>query len=121
MDELFRISNAPEEISTFCPVRLYLGHRSFDGLLDTLDARGGTFYVLTDDEPSAPGSEARLAMGRERRGELLIRGGERDLRIPFRVRGMRFDEDGLYVYVALRFELQGEDKRRMENLVAALW
>jgi hypothetical protein len=121
MDELPRLSNAPEEISIFCPVRLYLGHRSFDGLMDTIDSRGGTFYVLTDDEPSQPGSEPRLAMQRERRGELLLRGGDRDLRIPCRVRGMRFDDDGLYVYVGLNFLLDGEEKRRLESLIASLW
>jgi hypothetical protein len=120
MDEP-RLSHSPEEISIFCPVRLYLGHRSFDGLMDTLDTRGGNFFVLTDDEPSGPGSEARIAMQRERRGELILKGGDRDLRIPCRVRGMHFDEDGMYVYVGLKFLLDGDEKRRLEGLIASLW
>jgi len=122
MEDSPRLSQSPEEISIFCPVRLYLGHRSFDGLMDTLDFRGGTFYVLTDDELSEPGSDARLAMQGERRGELVLKGGDRDLRIPCRVRGMRFDDDGLYVYVGLRFQLpDGEDQRRLAALIASLW
>jgi hypothetical protein len=112
----------PEEIHIFCPVRFYLGRQVFDGLLDTLDARGGTFFVLTEENPAALGSEQRLTLQRERKGELVIPHGAASLRIPCRVRGIRFDEDGLYMYVGVNFLLDHEgDRRRLNDLVRTLW
>jgi len=121
MDLLTGFSRPTDEISIYCPVRLCLGDRSFDGLLDSLDSRGGNFYVLTDDDPASPGTEARMALQKHRRGELLLGTGPSALRIPCRVRGMRFDEDGLYVYVGLRFMQEAYSDRRLGEFIAALW
>lgn len=121
MDGARRSSHA-EEIHIFCPVRFFLGRQAFDGLLDTLDVRGGTFYVLTEENPAVPGTEQRLTLQRERKGEIALRHGEGGLRIPCRVRGIRFDEDGLYMYVGVNFLLEsGEVKRRLDGLFATLW
>ncbi|MDB5104681.1 MAG: hypothetical protein JWP91_2370 [Fibrobacteres bacterium] len=114
--------NPTEEISTFCPVRLYLANRRFDGLLDTLDAKGGSFYVLTDDEPPQQGSRHRSSLQKETRVELAIGSSESELRIPCNVRGMRIDEDGLFMYVGLDFLLREDaDKRRLGDFIASLW
>lgn len=111
-----------EEIHIFCPVRLYLGRQVFDGLLDTLDARGGTFWVMTEDRPAEPGTEQRKTLQRERKGELVLQHPEGVLRIPSRVRGIHFDEDGLYMYVGLRFLLETEEEnRRLQDLIGTLW
>jgi hypothetical protein len=122
MDGVTPMLNPAEEISTFCPVRLYLANRRFDGLLDTLDRKGGSFYVLTDDEPPAPGTGERASLHKESRIELAIGSSESELRIPCKVRGMRLDEDGLYAYVGLDFLIEEEsDKRRLEDFIASLW
>jgi hypothetical protein len=111
-----------EEINTFCPVRLYLANRRFDGLLDTLDSRGGSFYVLTDNEMLQPGSRQRAAMQMETRVELAVGPSQHELRIACRVRGMRMDEDGLFVYLGLDFLIGGEaEKRRLDEFCASLW
>jgi hypothetical protein len=121
MDGARRSSHA-EEIHIFCPVRFYLGRQAFDGLLDTLDVRGGTFYVLTEESPAVPGTEQRMTLQRERKGEIVLRQGDGGLRIPCRVRGIRFDEDGLYMYVGVNFSLEQEaDKRRLNELIGNLW
>lgn len=121
MDEPRRQSR-PEEIHIFCPVRLYLGRQTFDGLMDTLDARGGTFYVLTEENPTVPGCEQRMTLQRERKGEIVIQHSVGALRIPCRVRGIRFDEDGLYMYVGLNFLLESEEeKRKLNELFGTLW
>ena len=110
------------EISTFCPVRLYLAHRRFDGLLDTLDAKGGSFYVLTDGDMPKPGTPQRQALERESRLELAFGPLEGGLRVPCRVRGLRIDEDGLFMYVGLDFLLeQDRDRRRLDDYFASLW
>lgn len=122
MDDHFPMPKPVEEISIFCPVRLYLGGRRFDGLLDTLDAKGGTFYMLTEETPAHPGSPERMALLKQRKMDLVLSGGDRELRIPCRVRGMHFDEDGLYVYVGLQFLEYGDaDRRRLESFIASLW
>jgi len=122
MDELPRRPATPEEIHIFRPVRLYLGRQAFDGLMDTLDARGGTFYVLTEENPAVPGTEQRMTLQRERKGEIVLKHGDGALRIPCRVRGIRFDEDGLYMYVGVNFLLESEeDRRRLHSLVGTLW
>jgi hypothetical protein len=110
------------EISTFCPVRLYLAHRRFDGLLDTLDSKGGSFYVLTDGEAPRPGTRQREDLEMETRVELAFGAQESELRIACRVRGMRIDEDGLFMYVGLEFLLGHElDRRRLDQFIASLW
>ena len=118
---LYGVAHSPDaaaEISTFCPVRLYLANRRFDGLLDTLDARGGSFYVLTDNEPS----QTRSRLQAESRVELAIGSLENELRITCRVRGMRIDEDGLFIYLGLDFLLGGDaEKRRLDDFIACLW
>jgi hypothetical protein len=81
--------NLAEEISTFCPVRLYLANRRFDGLLDTLDSKGGSFYVLTDEELAQPGSPRGVLLQKENLVELAIGSSENELRIACKVRGMR--------------------------------
>ncbi len=117
-----RRSPRAEEIHIFCPVRLYLGRQVFDGLLDTLDSRGGTFFVMTEENPAVPGTEQRRTLQRERKGELVLQHPAGALRIPTRVRGIRFDEDGLYMYVGLRFLLATEEeKRRLNDLIGTLW
>jgi hypothetical protein len=114
--------NRAEEISTFCPVRLYLGNRRFDGLLDTLDSKGGSFYVLTDEDLPKLGTPKRTDMQMETRVELAIGSSENELRILCRVRGMRIDEDGLFVYLGLDFILgEDADKRRLDDFIASLW
>jgi hypothetical protein len=114
--------NLAEEISTFCPVRLYLANRRFDGLLDTLDSKGGSFYVLTDEELAQPGSPQGVLLRKENLVELAIGSSEHELRIPCKVRGMRIDEDGLFVYLGLDFVLREDaDKRRLEDFIASLW
>lgn len=111
-----------EEISIFCPVRLYMANRRFDGLLDTLDGKGGSFFVLTDDDASSSSLLQSMEMKMDTRGELALGAGANEIRIPFRVRGMRIDEDGLYAYAGLDFLLAGDaDKRRLEGFVASLW
>jgi hypothetical protein len=114
--------NSNEEISTFCPVRLYLANRRFDGLLDTLDSRGGSFYVLTDDDLAQPGTPRRQLLQKETLVELAIGSGANELRIPCKVRGMRIDEDGLFVYLGLDFLLREDaEKRRLDDFISALW
>lgn len=122
MDDSRRTSASIEEISIFCPVRLHFGGRRFDGVMDTLDSRGGTFYILTEEEPPHLGTEGRLALQRERRMDLVLGEGLAALRIPCRVRGMHFDEDGLFVYVGLCFLSQdAEAKKRLDGFIGALW
>jgi hypothetical protein len=122
MDELPRPSRSVEEISIFCPVRFYLGSRHFDGLLDTLDSNGGTFFLLTEDEQPHHGTPLRESFQTESRGDLILGGGENSFRIPCRVRGLRIDEDGLYTYIGLNFVLEGEhEKHRLEEFISALW
>lgn len=114
--------NSTEEISTFCPVRLYLANRRFDGLLDTLDSRGGSFYVLTDEDRAQPGTPQRHLLQKESLVELAVGSSANELRIPCRVRGMRIDEDGLFVYLGLDFLLREDgEKRRLDDFIAALW
>jgi hypothetical protein len=114
--------NLAEEISTFCPVRLYLANRRYDGLLDTLDSKGGSFYVLTDEELAQPGSPQGVLLQKEHIVELAIGSSEHELRIVCKVRGMRIDEDGLFVYVGLDFMLREDsDKRRLDDYIASLW
>ncbi len=113
---------SPEEISIFCPVRFYLGSRHFDGLLDTLDSNGGTFFLLTEDEPAHLGTPIREAFKSETCGDLVVGSGENGFRIPCRVRGLRIDEDGLYAYIGLQFLLETDrEKVRLEEFIAALW
>lgn len=111
-----------EEISTFCPVRLYLANRRFDGLLDTLDPKGGSFYVLTDSDFPQPGTRQRNTLEMETRVELAFGSSEHELRIPCRVRGMRIDEDGLFMYLGLDFMIgQDLERRRLDEFIASLW
>jgi hypothetical protein len=111
-----------EEISTFCPVRLYLANRRFDGLLDTLDAKGGSFYVLTDADFPEPGTRQRNNLELESRVELAFGAAATELRIPCRVRSMRIDDDGLFMYLGLDFMLaQDLEKRRLDDFIASLW
>jgi len=111
-----------DEISIFCPVRFYLGSRHFDGLLDTLDHLGGTFFILTEDEQPHYGTEIRESFKTETLGDLVIGSGENGIRVPCRVRGMRIDEDGLFAYIGLHFILNNErEKIRLEEFVASLW
>jgi hypothetical protein len=125
MDALPRLPRphrSAEEISIFCPVRFYLGSRHFDGLLDTLDSKGGTFFLLTEDEQPHHGTPLRESFQTETRGDLVIGSGDHGMRIPCRVRGMRIDEDGLYAYIGLGFLLESDDdKRRLEEFIASLW
>ncbi|GEM_PF-2365345 len=122
MDGVFLTLNPVEEISTFCPVRLYLANRRFDGLLDTLDTKGGSFYVLTDDDLASPGTTQRNLLQKETQVELAIGSSENELRIACKVRGMRIDEDGLFVYLGLDFQLREDsDKRRLDDFIASLW
>jgi hypothetical protein len=122
MDGVNPLASPAEEISTFCPVRLYLANRRFDGLLDTLDSKGGTFYVLTDNEPSQTDSRQRVNLQMETQVELAIGSSENELRIACKVRGMRIDEDGLFVYLGLEFLLGSDlEKRRLDDFIAALW
>lgn len=122
MDGVTPLLNPAEEISTFCPVRLYLANRRFDGLLDTLDSKGGSFYVLTDNDLPQPGSKERHALQMETSVELAIGSSASELRIPCRVRGMRIDEDGLFAYVGLDFVISEDSvKRRLEEFIASLW
>ncbi|MDB5047697.1 MAG: hypothetical protein JWO30_768 [Fibrobacteres bacterium] len=122
MDRVIPLLNPAEEISTFCPVRLYLANRRFDGLLDTLDSKGGNFYVLTDNEPPQQGSRQRSDIQMETTVELAIGSSENELRITCRVRGMRIDEDGLFVYLGLDFLFGGDaEKRRLDDFIASLW
>ena len=126
MDEFSPAAFPLEEVSIFCPVHIYLGPRRFDGLLDTLDIHGGTFYVLAE-EPIHPGTPARALLQSESRVELVLsqadaHGGMRELRIPCQMRGIRFDEDGLYAYVGLSFlEMASEERRRLDHFIASLW
>ena len=116
------MASPAEEISTFCPVRLYLANRRFDGLLDTLDSKGGSFYVLTDNEPSKAEAHRKTDLHMETRVELAIGSSENELRIACKVRGMRVDEDGLFIYLGLDFLLGGEqEKRRLDDFIASLW
>lgn len=111
-----------EEISTFCPVRLYLANRRFDGVLDTLDAKGGSFYVLTDPDFPEPGTRQRNNLELESRVELAFGSSASELRIPCRVRGLRIDEDGLFMYLGVDFLLaQDLEKRRLDEFIASLW
>jgi hypothetical protein len=122
MDGVTPLSNPAEEISTFCPVRLYLANRRFDGLMDTLDSKGGNFYVLTDDDLPQPGSKERVALQRETRVELAIGSAASELRIPCRVRGIRIDEDGFFAYLGLDFIINEDSvRRRLEGFIASLW
>jgi hypothetical protein len=122
MDGVNPTLSPAEEISTFCPVRLYLANRRFDGLLDTLDTRGGSFYVLTDDDLAQPGTPRRDMLQKESKVELAIGSSENELRIACKVRGMRIDEDGMFVYLGLDFLLvEDGDKRRLGDFIAALW
>lgn len=122
MEEARRKPSLPEEIHIYCPVRLYLGRQSFDGLMDTLDARGGTFYVMTEENPAVTGSEQRMTLQRERKGELVLQHGMGAMRIPCRLRGISFDPDGLYMYVGVNFLLDSEaDRRRLNDLFGTLW
>lgn len=113
---------AAGEISTFCPVRLYLAHRRFDGLLDILDPRGGSFYVLTEGDVPPPGTREREELERETRAELAFGPAGSELRIACRMRGMRIDEDGLFMYLGLDF-LPGHEaeRRRLDHYIASLW
>ncbi len=114
--------DSAEEISTFCPVRLYLANRRFDGLLDTLVAKGGFFYVLTDGEMLRQGSLERDRILAESRVELAFGSPENELRIPCRVRGMRVDEEGLYAYMGVDFLFErGFPRRRLASRNASLW
>lgn len=122
MEDARRKPSRPEDIHIFCPVRFYLGRQSFDGLMDTLDQNGGTFYVLTEEAPAIPGTEQRYTLQRERKGEIVIQTGDGALRIPCRVRGIRFAEDGLYMYVGVNFLLESEEeRRRLNGLIGTLW
>ncbi len=122
MDVQYRSAQYVEEISTFCPVRFYLGSRCFDGLLDSLDSKGGKFFLLTEDGSSFPGTQLRDAFTKESRGDLMLGAGENGQRIPCRVRGMSIDEDGLFAYVGLAFELETDrDRRKLDEFIAALW
>lgn len=110
------------EISTFCPVRLYLTHRRFDGLLDTLDSKGGSFYVLTEGDVPRPGTRQRDDLEMETRADLAFGPPEGELRIACRVRSLRIDEDGLFLYIGLDFLLDHEmDRRRLDHFIASLW
>ena len=122
MEAQSRPSRSEEQISIFCPVRFYLGSRHFDGLLDTLDSKGGTFFILTEDEQPHHGTPIRESFKTETRGDLVIGGRENGIRIPCRVRGMRLDQDGLYAYIGLNFVLETErEKIRLEEFIASLW
>lgn len=122
MDGVTPSLHTAEEISTFCPVRLYLANRRFDGLLDTLDAKGGSFYVLTDQDFPEAGTRQRNNLETETRVELAFGSSERELRIPCRVRGMRIDDDGLFMYLGLDFLLEQDlEKRRLDDFIASLW
>jgi hypothetical protein len=122
MDGVSPLLNSAEEISTFCPVRIYLANRRFDGLLDTLDGKGGSFYLLTDNDLPQSGSRERADLQRETRGELAIGSLENELRIPCRVRGMRIDEDGLFAYLGLDFRISEDAvRRRLDEFIASLW
>jgi hypothetical protein len=115
-------SKFAEEISIFCPVRFYLGSRHFDGLLDTLDSKGGTFFILTEDEQPHHGTPIRESFQSETKGDLVIGRGGNGIRIPCRVRGMRIDEDGLYAYIGLQFLIQTDrEKKRLEEFISSLW
>ena len=122
MDTLSRSSRPEAAISIFCPVRFYLGSRHFDGLLDTLDSKGGTFFILTEDEQPHHGTPIRESFKTETRGDLVLGSRENGIRIPCKVRGMRIDEDGLYAYIGLNFVLETErEKIRLEEFIASLW
>lgn len=122
MDTLSRSSRPEAAISIFCPVRFYLGSRHFDGLLDTLDSKGGTFFILTEDEQPHHGTPIRESFKTETRGDLVLGSRENGIRIPCKVRGMRIDEDGLYAYIGLNFVLETEqEKTRLEEFIASLW
>ena len=122
LDGVTRSLDPSGEISTFCPVRLYLANRRFDGLLDTLDAKGGSFYVLTDGDFPRPGTRQREVLEMETRAELVFGPTESELRIPCKVRSMRIDEDGLFMYVGLDFTFGEElDRRRLDGFIASLW
>ena len=117
-----RISKNSEEVSIFCPVRFYLGSRHFDGLLDTIDGKGGTFFLLTEDEPPYPGTEIRESFQTETRGDLILGQGANGLQIPCRVRGIRLDADGLFAYIGLHFIIENEaEKNRLDEFIASLW
>ena len=122
MEAQSRSSHPEETISIFCPVRFYLGSRHFDGLLDTLDSKGGTFFILTEDEQPHHGTAIRESFKTETRGDLVLGSRENGIRIPCKVRGMRIDEDGLYAYIGLNFVLETEqEKNRLEEFIASLW
>jgi len=110
------------EISTFCPVHLHLANRRFDGLLDNLDAKGGSFYVLTDGDVPRPGTRQREDLEKESRAELVFGPPEGELCISCNVRSLRIDEDGLFMYLGLNFKFSGElDRRRLSGFIASLW
>ncbi len=122
MDGVTPSLNPAEEISTFCPVRMYLANRRFDGLLDTLDPKGGSFYVLTDQDFPLAGTRQRNNLEMESRLELAFGSSESELRIPCRVRGIRIDEDGLFMYVGVDFLLEQDlERRRLDDFIASLW
>ncbi len=113
---------AAEEISIFCPVHFYLGSRRFDGLLDTLDSLGGTFFLFTEDEQPHQGTPIRESFQMEMWGELVLGSKENGFQIPCRVRGVRLDEDGLYAYIGLHFVLDSDqERRRLKEFIALLW
>jgi hypothetical protein len=110
------------EISTFCPVRLYLAHRRFDGLLDALDPKGGSFYVLTEGNVPPPGTPQRDSLEKASQVELAFGPPDDELRLRCRVRALRIDEDGLYMYAGLDFLFEGDvDRRRLDGFIASLW
>jgi len=47
-------ASAGRKKSAFSVCSIVFGAAPFDGLLDTLDSRGGTFYVLTEEDPAIP-------------------------------------------------------------------
>lgn len=117
-----RPNRIAEEINTFCPVRFYIGSRYFDGLLDTVDSKGGTFFILTEDEQPLQGTPVRLAFETEAFGDLVLGTRKEAIRVPCRIRGIHIDHDGLFAYIGLDFILETEsEKNRLADFVSALW
>jgi hypothetical protein len=111
-----------EEINTFCPVRFFIGSRHFDGLLDTVDSKGGTFFILTEEEQPHYGTAVRHVFETEGFGDLILGTPDHGIRVACRIRGIHIDQDGLFAYIGLDFIQETEiEKHRLEIFVSSLW
>jgi len=111
-----------EDIQTFCPAKICLGHHVFDGLLDSVDGDYGGLYLMTDDlQILHRGGELEGLLSISQEAEISFHHAVLDGPIPCQIQGSWQDEDGLLAYVRVRFPKQGGPERSALDALLATW